>query len=168
VIVTVPDAEALHAQFAAGLRERFGRVPAAGIPRMLRPRRKQGTAAGFTVVDVGGNWLRIYRAADVADGAEPEPSSSGLARAVEVVARQGDARGDEAQALRVLDAGLTRHPDALPADRVRALAYRAELLVRLGRVVAARGTLAEAACIADGAAAADLAHAARLVDEAEG
>ena len=53
VIVVVPDAEALYKTFAAGLRQAYGRLPSAGIPRILRPRRKQGTTAGFTVVDVG-------------------------------------------------------------------------------------------------------------------
>jgi catechol 2,3-dioxygenase-like lactoylglutathione lyase family enzyme len=54
VIITVPDPEALYASFVAGLRARYGRLPSAGVPRILRPRRKQGTATGFTVVDVGG------------------------------------------------------------------------------------------------------------------
>lgn len=170
VIVVVPDAEALYQQFAAGLRAHLGRLPVAGVPRLLRPRRKQGTTTGFSVVDVGGNWLRFYREADVG---EPEPAASGLARAVEVAARQGDARGDDAQALVALDAGLTRHPEAPADDRVRALAYRAELLVRLGRVDDARSTLAEAdalpldAAQAD-AVAPDLAHAREVVAGAAG
>lgn len=149
VIITVPDAEALHAEFAHGLRAAFGRVPAAGVPRLLRPRRKQGTTTGFTVVDVGGNWLRFYRAADTLapETAAPENPATGLARTVEVAARQGDARGDDAQALAVLDAGLGRHPDAAPVDRVRALAYRAELLHRLGRGPEARATAEEAGAL---------------------
>jgi len=57
VIVVVPDAEALYKTFAHGLRQAYGRLPSAGIPRILRPRRKQGTTAGFTVVDVGGRQL---------------------------------------------------------------------------------------------------------------
>ena len=61
VIITVPDPDALHASFAAGLRAAFGKVPVAGIPRMVRPRKRWGTVYGFSVVDVGGNWLRIYR-----------------------------------------------------------------------------------------------------------
>ena len=113
VIVTVPDAEALHAAFAAGLRRAYGRLPVAGIPRILRPRGKQGTTAGFSVVDVGGNWLRVYRAGDVEEDAAHR--SSGLARVLEVAARQGDARGDDRSALDVLDRGLARHPDA-PAE----------------------------------------------------
>lgn len=38
----------------------------------------------------------------------------------------------------MLDRGLARHPDAPAPERVRALLYRAELLVRLGRGVEAR------------------------------
>lgn len=165
VVITVPDAEALHARFAAGLRAQLGRVPAAGIPRLLRPRRKQGTTTGFSVVDTGGNWLRFYRAADVGIAEDP---ATGLARAVEVAARQGDSRGDHVQALVALDAGLLRHPDAAPVDRVRALAYRAELLHRLGRGPEARATADEAAAVVLTAAQADgvrddLAHVREVV-----
>lgn len=168
VIITVPDAEALYGRFADGLRAHLGRLPTAGIPRLLRPRRKQGTATGFTVVDVGGNWLRFYRAADAAAPEAPELRSTGLARAIEVAARQGDARGDDAQALQALDAGLTRYPDAAPVDRVRALAYRAELLHRLGREPEA-GAAVDAAAAVDltpaeqDAARADLEHARDVV-----
>jgi catechol 2,3-dioxygenase-like lactoylglutathione lyase family enzyme len=168
VIITVPDAEALYGQFADGLRAHLGRLPTAGIPRLLRPRRKQGTATGFTVVDVGGNWLRFYRAADAAAPEEPEVRTTGLARAVEVAARQGDARGDDASALQALDAGLTRHPDAPPVDRVRALAYRAELLHRLGRDAEARAAFDDADAVGltpaeQDAAGPDLAHAREVV-----
>jgi catechol 2,3-dioxygenase-like lactoylglutathione lyase family enzyme len=129
VIVTVPDADATYAEWRDGLRRHYGRVPTVGIPRLLRLRRKAGTATGFTVVDVGGNWLRVYRAG----ATEDEPRREGLARVIDVAARQGDSRGDEVQALTVLDAGLQRHPDAAPEVLAEALDYRAELLRRLGR-----------------------------------
>jgi hypothetical protein len=51
---------------------------------------------------------------------------------IDVAARQGDARGDEAQAIAVLDAGLARHPDAPPVEVFEALLYRAELRTRTG------------------------------------
>lgn len=142
VIVVVPDAESLYAAFAAGLRRHCGRVPSAGVPRLLRPRRKQGTAVGFTVVDVGGNWLRFYQATDAPDAPETGGNkgtaverSAGLARVLEIAARQGDARGDDAQALQVLERGLRRHPDGPALGRVRVLLYQLEVLVRLGEVV---------------------------------
>ncbi|WP_090711874.1 hypothetical protein [Mycetocola miduiensis] len=51
---------------------------------------------------------------------------------IDVAARQGDSRGDDAQAIAVLDAGLIRYPDAPPIDVFEALLYRAELKVRTG------------------------------------
>jgi len=142
-IVVVPDAEELYAEFAAGLRAARGRVPLKGIPRLLRPRRKQGTVAGFTLVDVGGNWLRFYRAGDV-EGADDE-GAVGLARVLLGAARQGDAHGDEQRAATLLEKGLQRHPDAPAPDRVEALVYLAELRIRLGEDDRARELLAEVA-----------------------
>lgn len=130
VVVVVPELADLHATFTAGLRAAYGKVPVAGVPRLLQLRRKAGTATGFSIVDPGGSWLRFYAAG--ADE-EAEPASTGLARVLEVAARQGDARGDEAQALKVLEAGLLRHPDASPEEIAEVQAYRAELLLRLGR-----------------------------------
>jgi hypothetical protein len=129
VIVVVPDAEALHREFAAGLRAAFGRVPTTGIPRLLRPRRKRGTVGGFSVVDPGGNWLRVSRAGD---SESAQPVAHGLALAVESAARLGDAKGDDVTAARMLDAALLRHAAAPAAERLPALVYRAELANRLG------------------------------------
>ena len=82
VIITVPDPDALYASFAAGLRAAYGRLPVAGIPRMVRPRKRWGTVYGFSVVDVGGNWLRISKTGDREaerrrDGAGPRPGDRG-------------------------------------------------------------------------------------------
>ncbi|MGL5827657.1 MAG: VOC family protein [Nocardioides sp.] len=123
VVITVDQLAQLYQSFKEGLRAGYGKVPLKGIPRLLQPRRKAGTATGFSVVDVGGNWLRFY-----ATGAsEDETHRTGLGRVIDVAARQGDARGDETRALAVLDAGLLRYPDAPAAERDEALAYRAEL-----------------------------------------
>ena len=128
-IVVVPDAEALHREFAGGLRAAHGRVPLSGIPRLLRPRKKAGTVAGFTMVDVGGNWLRFYRAGDTED--DHDRSVSGLARVLMGAARQGDSHGDEVTAAQMLDRGLARHATAPAVQRVEAMIYRAELALRL-------------------------------------
>ena len=68
-IITVPDTSELHRAFADGLRSLYGKVPLAGIPRMTRPRPRRNAEglAGFSVVDPGGNWLRIYPEAAAAD-----------------------------------------------------------------------------------------------------
>lgn len=89
-IITVADPGARHEAFRTGLRERYGQVPVKGIPRLLPVRRKAGAATGFSVVDVGGNWLRFYR--HEAAEEKPEDRRSGLARVIDVAARQGDAR----------------------------------------------------------------------------
>ncbi|SDD67918.1 VOC family protein [Auraticoccus monumenti] len=145
-IITVAEPGARHEAFRAGLRERYGKVPVKGIPRLLPPRRKAGTATGFSVVDVGGNWLRFYR-----DGSSDDDTAgrrSGLGRAIDVAARQGDARGDDAQAIAVLDAGLLRHPDAPRIEVFEALLYRADLRVRTG-VDAAPDLAAASALLAE-------------------
>lgn len=59
VIVVVPDVDVLYHAFAAGLRAAYGTLPTTGFPRITRPRKKLGAVRGFSVVDVGGNWLRI-------------------------------------------------------------------------------------------------------------
>jgi catechol 2,3-dioxygenase-like lactoylglutathione lyase family enzyme len=141
-IITVGDPGERHEAFKSGLRERFGKVPVKGIPRLLPPRRKAGTATGFTVVDVGGNWLRFYRHGSSED--DPTERRTGLGRVVDVAARQGDSRGNDVQAIAVLDAGLARYPDAPPIEVFEALLYRAELLARTGADAAPDLTAARA------------------------
>lgn len=128
-IIVVPDPDSLYQAFVAGLRESFGKLPAAGIPRILRPRKKFGTVSGFSVVDPGGNWLRIYKLNDTEEEASTE-IVEGLPQIILVAARLGDARGDEALALKTLESGLKRFKDAPTIDLVRAYLYRAELAVR--------------------------------------
>ncbi len=141
VIIVVPDPDALYQAFAAGLRAAYPKLPTVGIPRILRPRKKFGTVYGFTVVDVGGNWLRISKLGDTEDKAAEE-KPTGLAGIIEVAARLGDAKGDEPQALAALEKGLTRFADAPRLDYARALLYRAELAVRLNDQALAQSSLA--------------------------
>ncbi len=169
VIVVVPDPDALYRAFAAGLRAAFGKLPTAGIPRLLRPRKRFGTVRGFSVVDPGGNWLRVSRLGDTEE-ADGTGKGTGLAQIVNVAARLGDAHGDDAKALKTLESGLARYPDAAPLDRARAYLYRAELAVRLEKFDLARTSLdaakslplaaAEQAEVAD-----ELAHAEELVGQ---
>src|SRR5687768_4804825 len=129
VIIAVPDPESLYRAFAAGLREAYGKLPVAGIPRILRPRKKYGTVSGFTVIDPGGNWLRVYKLGDTEEQAAQE-KVEGLAQIIRVAARLGDAHGDEATALKTLGNGLARFPEAAAIERAKAYLYRAELAVR--------------------------------------
>jgi hypothetical protein len=169
VIVVVPDPDALYQAFAAGLRAVYKKLPIAGIPRILRPRKKYGTVSGFSVVDVGGNWLRISKSGDTEEE-EAAEKATGLAAMVDVAARLGDAHGDEVKALKTLENGLARFPDAPVVDYARALLYRAELAIRLHDHTLAQSSLStvlaldlaadEQALIAD-----ELARTSELVQE---
>jgi catechol 2,3-dioxygenase-like lactoylglutathione lyase family enzyme len=129
VIVAVPDPDSLYHDFAAGLRKTYGKLPVADIPRILRPRKKYGTVRGFSVVDPGGNWLRIYKLGE-SEQEDSAEKAEGLAQIIYVAARLGDAHGDEALALKTLESGLTRFADAGALELAKAYLYRAELAVR--------------------------------------
>ncbi len=63
-LVVSPDPKQLFDAFAAGLRSRYGRLPMAGFPRITRPRRRKNADGftGFSLVDPGGNWIRVTAA----------------------------------------------------------------------------------------------------------
>jgi catechol 2,3-dioxygenase-like lactoylglutathione lyase family enzyme len=142
VIIVVPDPDGLYRDFAAGLRKAHGKLPVAGIPRILRPRKKYGTVRGFSVVDPGGNWLRISKLGDNEEDDSAE-KADGLGQIIYVATRLGDSRGDEALALKTLESGMTRFADgATPLDLAKANLYRAELAVRTHDDALARRSLA--------------------------
>ena len=169
VIIAVPDPETLYQSFAAALRAAYGKLPVAGIPRILRPRKKYGTVTGFTVIDPGGNWLRVYKLGDTEEDAAQE-KTEGLAQIIKVAARLGDARGDEAMALKTLANGLKRFSNAAAVDRVKGYLYQTELAVRTNNTALAHSSLALAQSLeltdTERAAMADeMDHAAALIRE---
>ena len=155
-LVVVPDIGALYSAFAAGLRERYGKLPIAGIPRITRPRARKNAegVTGFSVVDPGGNWIRFYEQSAASRNAGPddataEPASaavqSKLADATANAVVLGDSKDDVAQAAKILDGALRKFgPAATITDRRAALMYRAELAIRLGDPSAARVALDDA------------------------
>ena len=148
VIVVVPDPDSLYHGFAAGLRKTYGKLPVAGIPRILRPRKKYGTVRGFSVVDPGGNWLRIYKLGESEEENSAE-KAEGLTQIIYVAARLGDARGDEALALKTLENGLARFGEtAGTLELAKAYLYRAELAVRTKDYELARSSLTTAESLA--------------------
>lgn len=128
VIVVVPDIAVLYDEFAAGLRAAYGKLPVSGLPRMTRPRRKQGTTGGFSVVDPGGNWLRITSPGQAEKDDQAETAGQ-LDRVLLNAARQGDARGDIPAAIKVLEAG---RPRCRPG-RYRGIAVTAVLMATVSR-----------------------------------
>jgi hypothetical protein len=169
VIIAVPDPDGLYRAFAAGLRAEYGKLPVAGIPRILRPRKKYGTVSGFTVIDPGGNWLRIYKLGDSEEESSLE-KVGGLAQIIRVAARLGDAHGDEATALKTLENGLKRFPEAPAVERAKAYLYQAELAIRMNNRDLAQSSLilAQAIELTDAERAAivdELEHVAELMRE---
>ena len=61
------------------------------------------------MVDPGGNWLRVSK---LGDDEETRETTTGLARVIENAARLGDAKGDDQEAIRLLENGLERFSDA--------------------------------------------------------
>ena len=106
-LVLVPDVGALHAAFAEGMRAEYGKVLVSGIPRMTRPRPKKNNdgVTGFSIVDPGGNWIRI--SATSANAPETHPTGR-LATTLQNAIVQADSRGDYHQAARILDSALAR------------------------------------------------------------
>ena len=123
-LVIVADTNELFEAFAAGMRSVHGKLLISGIPRMTRPRLRNDRYTGFTVVDPGGNWIRINKAT-----AEPEAQTR-LAKAMENAARQADARGDERQGLKILEGALKRATGDEPEFRA-VQEYRDELVERI-------------------------------------
>lgn len=165
--VVVPDTEPLYDLFAAGLRERFGRLPLSGFPRITRPRRRANNAglSGFSLIDPAGNWVRVNRAPapdarpSAPDGDITEwagtPGAGPVTRALDAAIVQADSHGDPAQARKILAGALRRASGAddaaVPVPEVApALAYLVELCVRTGDDATARSTYAQLTELAEG------------------
>ena len=140
--IVVDDTAPLYDLFVAGLRDRFGRVPITGIPRITRPRQRANNAglSGFSLVDPAGNWIRVSRRPNdqqqprsVNDRTEWVSAGGGpLARALENAVVLADSHGDVVRAHRTLTGAIARQPEVPVADRAAAWAYVAELRLRLG------------------------------------
>ncbi len=142
-IVIVPDTGALFDGFAERMRAEHGRLLVSGIPRTTRPRKRANTGnrAGFSVVDPGGDTIRFFPFDEDAEARQASESKVGRTLVTAIVL--GDAKGDAAQAARLLDATLTKAADDAPKhEPVEALAYRAELAVRLDDRARARELVA--------------------------
>jgi hypothetical protein len=149
-LVITADIEGLHRAFAAGMRAAYGKVLVSGTPRMTRPRARKNVdgLGGFSVIDPGGNWIRVFR--DAATGPEPAATPAGrLAKALANAVVQADSRGNAGQAVRILDSALA-HPQADddPVEQVEVLVYRAELAMVLHDPTTAAEMLARVRSVA--------------------
>jgi hypothetical protein len=143
-IVCVPDTGALFRSFAEGMRSTYGKILVSGIPRMTRPRKRKNTdnLTGFTVVDPGGNWIRIFPLPkDSTNAKQEDPPTGKLATTLQHAVVMGDSKGDHQQAAKILDGALARAQDPPTVDLVEALLYRAEIALTLSDQQRARELL---------------------------
>jgi hypothetical protein len=116
--------------FADALRERYGKVPTAGLPRITRIRQGQ---TRFHVFDPAGNvLLYIDRDEPEMDCSWYKTKQSRLAAAIANAAFLRDTYTNDKAAALVLDKALARKEAFDPIDHARALAARAELAVAMG------------------------------------
>ena len=147
-LVIVRDTGELYRAFAEGMRAARGKLLVSGIPRMTRPRKRKNADnhSGFTVIDPGGNWIRIMAAKAEPDATEAAPSK--LARSLQSAVVMGDSHGFDVRAAQILDAALERDKDmASTTDLLEALAYRAELALRVDDTAGAAAALTRARAI---------------------
>jgi len=130
-LVFVTEVEPYHRTFAEALREKYGKVPTAGLPRITRLRKGQ---TRFQVFDPSGNVLLYINRdeTDVEYSWSPGEAQSGLASALENAVFLPDTYANDKAAATVLDKALARHETADLIDRALALAARAELAVAMG------------------------------------
>lgn len=144
-LMIVPEVEELHGVFAGALREAYGKVPIAGVPRISRMRKGQSR---FTIVDPSGNSVIVIRrdgeANDTTKSSRPQ---SRLGRALEQAALLRDFKNDDAGAAKVLDVALGKSEPCSPMERARALAARIELALTAGDRLRARSLRNELATL---------------------
>jgi hypothetical protein len=133
-LIVVPGTQPLFDVFAAGLRERYGKLPMSGFPRITRPRRRKnaGNLSGFSLVDPAGNWIRVVTDPSRAGPEEPQLKASKLSRAMADAIVFADSKDDLPQAIKILSRALDR-PDAAddePGVRAEAEDFLMELTGR--------------------------------------
>lgn len=139
-LVVVSDPVAILHRWSSGLDQMYGSVPVHGIPRLVRPKIRSSAVdfMGFSLVDVGGNRIRVVRAPALdgddddpivvaaAPRSEPEPETE-----PETEPEPGPEPGSP---LSARPSAFERHGvGPAPQHRLSALVYLAELAARLGR-----------------------------------
>jgi hypothetical protein len=143
--VRVADVDQLYQAFVSGLRQAYGRLPSAGIPRVIALKNKTGRRE-FIVVDPGGNWIRIGQPTETPgddDTALLKDATSKLARATHAATLLADYKGDYRVAATMIDAALAQQPPAPTTNRIRTQIFRAGLAITMGDQPLARALLAE-------------------------
>ncbi|BCM90071.1 hypothetical protein IAD21_01922 [Abditibacteriota bacterium] len=131
--VRVFEIDDLYREFCDGLKQKYGRVPTAGIPRVLPLKNKNGRRE-FIVVDPGGNWIRIGQIIDSsakeektdAEGTAPTKLSRATHAAILL-----DETGYCDQAAQKLDGALDQSDSFPVIHRGQALVLRTALAITM-------------------------------------
>lgn len=144
--VRVSDVDALYKRFGDGLRQRYGRIPSAGIPRVIPLKNKSHNVREFIVVDPGGNWIRIGQPRDEIASENRETSLGSpltptkLSRALEA-AMVLEGVGYYDKAAEKVDALLAKPEEWPIVHRVQTLVFRAGLAITMNDIATARKML---------------------------
>ncbi|WP_231954702.1 hypothetical protein [Actinoplanes derwentensis] len=96
-----------------------------------RARKNADGLGGFSVIDPGGNWIRVFQKPATMPTPPPAPTGR-LAKVLANAIVLADSKGDAGQAARILDSALARpQADDDPVTHVEVLVYRAELAMTL-------------------------------------
>ncbi|QMV42351.1 bleomycin resistance protein [Cohnella cholangitidis] len=137
--VSVPDVDAVYAQFCDKLKEAYRKIPSKGFPRISKLN-NLAEDRRFNLIDPAGNRLLIGQKRD-----SPEPirndrpaRPSRLANAFETAYRLAYAKDEPAEAAKVLDPVFSKAEEASAALRFKAYVLRADIAVSMDEIDLAR------------------------------
>lgn len=143
-LVMIDEAQHLHAEFSAALREHYGRIPASGLPRISRFRPGQ---TRFSVSDPAGNSVTYLLREEPEYEYGGSRELQGLQRVLDNARILRFSKEDDEAARKTLESGLRRFAGtASVLDKAHALAELTELAVAMGnpgRAVELRSEIAE-------------------------
>ncbi|MFH8791518.1 bleomycin resistance protein [Streptomyces sp. NPDC017941] len=146
--VLTDDVETLYADFRAGLKEAYGKIPRRGLPRIGPLKDMSYGVRQFLMTDPAGNSIRVGQ--PISDDQEHRAApKETFARALHIADVFVDSKEDLTGAAKVIDRALgleDEHPT--PAQHVRLLVLRGDIAQRLGDDALAARLLDRAAGIA--------------------
>jgi hypothetical protein len=123
-LVMVSDVAQVHQEFARKLKQQFGKVPQAGIPRISRM--KPG-ATRFTLTDVSGNWIIFIQHGEKDQQTwekADDPNQTPLQKSIATAIRFRDYKEDATAAAATLEAALRKAINERPIDIAEAWIIR--------------------------------------------
>ncbi|MFD7065808.1 bleomycin resistance protein [Streptomyces sp. NPDC059913] len=145
--VRTDDVDGLHADFRAGLKRAYGKVPTRGLPRIGPLKDMSYGTRQFLLTDPGGNCVRVGQPTSEDPHHRPAPEEA-FARALHHASLLAYSKEDPAAAAKVVDRVLRLDDERpTPVQLLRLLVLRADVAGRLGDERDAATALAEAAAI---------------------